>query len=460
VIIMQVFERYVSPHEFLAFACEILLISGSLVFVFFLLQEPHAGSAALSGKVLLAAGLCQLSLYYHGFYDLRLAPSLRDQLLQLIQAAGATCVVLGLLYLLVPAVALQSRGVLVALGLLTFMVFCWRLILNRLMRTSQLIENVLVVGTGVAPRAVAHELTERHPWSHRVIGFVGDIAGAEDEHGGLPRLGGVRDILAVVESAHIDRIVVGLPEGRVRLPVRQLVNAKMSGIAVEDASAAYERLTGQLLLEELKLSKMVFAERFDVSRRRRLVKRAWDLTFSTIGLLLAAPLFAFTALAVWATSGRPVLYCQERVGQNGRVFTLYKFRSMRRDAETAGPVWASAEDGRITPVGRFIRRTRLDELPQLWNVLKGDMSFVGPRPERPVFVQALARENAFYHLRHAVKPGITGWAQVRYRYADSIESAFEKLRYDLYYIKHLSVAFDLTIVVDTVKTILFRVGSH
>jgi sugar transferase (PEP-CTERM system associated) len=454
---MQVFERYVSPHELLAFAFEVLLISGSLVVVF-LLQEPDDGSPGLIGKVLLAAGLCQLSLYYHGFYDLRLAPSLRDQLLQLIQAAGATCLVLGLLYLLVPAVALQSRGVLVALTFLTFTVFCWRLLFHRLMRTSPLLENILVVGTGTAPRAVAHELVARHSWSHRVVGFVGDGAGLEDDR--LPLLGGVRDIPSIVESQHIDRIVVGLPDGRVRLPAQQLVNAKLSGVAVEDAAAAYERLTGQVLLEDLKLSKMVFAERFDVSRQRRLVKRVWDLTFSSIGLLLAAPLFALTALAVWAMSGRPVLYRQERVGQHGRVFTLYKFRSMRRDAETSGPVWASAQDSRVTAVGRFIRLTRLDELPQLWNVLKGDMSFVGPRPERPVFVNALARENAFYQLRHAVKPGITGWAQVRYRYADSVESALEKLRYDLYYVKHLSVAFDLTIVVDTVKTILFRMGSH
>jgi len=155
-----------------------------------------------------------------------------------------------------------------------------------------------------------------------------------------------------------------------------------------------------------------------------------------------------------------VLYRQERVGQHGRPFTLYKFRSMRIDAEAAGPVWARQKDDRVTPIGRFIRLTRLDELPQLWNVLRGDMSFVGPRPERPVFVEPLARQIPFYDLRHAVKPGITGWAQVRYRYADSIESAHEKLRYDLYYIKHLSAVFDLTIVVDTVKIILFQRGSQ
>ncbi len=456
---MQVFERYVSPHEVLAFACEVLLISGSLVLVF-LVREPHDGSLALMGKVLLAGGMCQLSLYYHDCYDLRLAPSLRDQLARLFRAAGAASIGLGLLYLLIPGVALQSREFLLALGVLTFAVFVWRVLFTRLMLASPLVENVLIVGTGTAPRAVAHELAARHAWSHHVAGYVGEAAGTDNDPDQIPFLGGVRDILPIVEREHIDRIVVGLPDGRLRLPVRQLVNAKLSGVAVEDASAAYERLTGQLLLEDLKLSQMVFAERFNVSRRRRVVKRAWDLTFSSVGIILAAPLFVLTSLAVCAASGRPVFYRQERVGQNGRVFTLLKFRSMRLDAETDGPVWASVGDTRVTAVGRFIRLTRLDELPQLWNVLTGDMSFVGPRPERPVFVDSLARENPFYQLRHAVKPGITGWAQVRYRYADSIESALEKLRYDLYYVKHLSAVFDLTIVVDTVKTILFRMGSH
>jgi exopolysaccharide biosynthesis polyprenyl glycosylphosphotransferase len=204
----------------------------------------------------------------------------------------------------------------------------------------------------------------------------------------------------------------------------------------------------------------VFAQGFNVSTRRRFIKRASDLVFSAIGLVLAAPLILLTGLAVWLLSGRPVLYRQERVGQHNSRFTLYKFRSMRLDAESGGPVWARENDDRVTAIGRFIRLTRLDELPQLWNVLVGHMSFVGPRPERPFFVDELSGQVPFYRLRHAVKPGITGWAQVKFRYADSIESAIEKLRYDLYYVKHLSTAFDLTIVLDTVKTIVLRMGSH
>jgi exopolysaccharide biosynthesis polyprenyl glycosylphosphotransferase len=255
----------------------------------------------------------------------------------------------------------------------------------------------------------------------------------------------------------VQRLIVALPDRGVSMPAEQLVAAKLTGVIVEDALAAYERLTGKVLLEELKLSTLVFAQGFNVSRRRRFVKRAWDLTFSALALLIASPLVLLTALAVWILSGRPVLYRQERVGQHETLFTLYKFRSMRLDAEASGPVWARANDDRVTSIGRVIRLLRLDELPQLWNVLVGHMSFVGPRPERPFFVNELGAHVPFYHLRHAVKPG---WAQVKYRYADSFESAVEKLRYDLYYVKHMSTAFDMTILIDTVKTIVRRMGSH
>jgi len=190
-----------------------------------------------------------------------------------------------------------------------------------------------------------------------------------------------------------------------------------------------------------------------------MVKRCFDVMLAAVGVLLASPLMLLTALAVRLESAGPILYRQERVGENGRVFTLFKFRSMRVDAESGTPVWARANDDRVTRVGRLIRLTRLDELPQLWNVLRGDMSFVGPRPERPYFVQQLVAEIPFYMARHAVKPGVTGWAQVKYRYGASVEDAMEKLRYDLYYIKHLSISFDLTIVADTVKVILTGKGA-
>jgi lipopolysaccharide/colanic/teichoic acid biosynthesis glycosyltransferase len=244
-----------------------------------------------------------------------------------------------------------------------------------------------------------------------------------------------------------------------KLPTEELLHAKLSGVRVEDAATTYERITGKIMTDGIKPSWLIFSDGFCPSRGTRIVKRIFDLVLSLVGLALAAPLMLLTAVAVRLDSPGPVLYRQDRVGENGRLFTLSKFRSMRADAESGTPIWAKDRDDRVTRVGRFIRLARLDELPQLWNVLRGDMSFVGPRPERPFFVEPLAAAIPFYMERHAVKPGVTGWAQVKYRYGSSIEDATEKLRYDLYYIKHLSIVFDLTIMIDTVKVILSGKGA-
>jgi sugar transferase (PEP-CTERM system associated) len=254
--------------------------------------------------------------------------------------------------------------------------------------------------------------------------------------------------------------VIAVSDRRGHLPVNQLVRVKLSGVRIEDASTTYERLSGKMLLENLKPSLFVFSDGFYVSATQRFLKRGIDVTLSFVGLVVGVVPMLLTALAVYLESGAPVLYRQERVGEHGRTFTLFKFRSMRIDAEGATPVWAAEHDDRVTNVGRFIRTTRLDELPQLWNVLRGEMSFVGPRPERKYFVDMLAEQIPFYHQRHAVKPGVTGWAQIKYRYGASVEDATEKLRYDLYYIKHLSVFFDLTIVFDTLKVIVSGKGAQ
>jgi sugar transferase (PEP-CTERM system associated) len=250
-----------------------------------------------------------------------------------------------------------------------------------------------------------------------------------------------------------------MSDRRGKLPINELLQAKLAGVRVEDAATIYERITGKILIDGIKPSWLIFSDGFRASRLTRIVKRAVDVTLAAVGLVLAAPLMLLTTAAVRLDSPGPVLYRQQRMGEGGRLFTLFKFRSMRADAETGTPIWATDQDDRVTKVGRFIRTTRLDELPQLWNVLRGDMSFVGPRPERPFFVEQLAAVIPFYMERHVVKPGITGWAQVKYRYGSSIEDATEKLRYDLYYIKHLSIFFDLTIVMDTVKVILSGKGA-
>jgi sugar transferase (PEP-CTERM system associated) len=402
--------------------------------------------------------LCQLCFYYNDLYDLNVVHSNRELVVRLLQAAGAAAIVLAFAAVFAPSLILDPGTFVTALGVFVVAVLTWRVTFNYLSRDPQFEERVLILGTGQTARRVAQQIGTQQDFAYRLVGFV------EDDEDLCVRqhdiLGGVNDIDHLVAQKRIDRIVVGVSDRRGRLPIEQLLRAKLSGVRVEDATTTYERLTGKILIDDLKPSWLIFSDGFRASRWTRFVKRMLDLSLSLIGFIVASPLMLLTALAVRLDSAGAALYSQERVGEDGRVFRIYKFRSMRIDAEQAGsPIWATDKDPRVTRVGRFIRLTRLDELPQLWNVLNGDMSFVGPRPERPYFVEQLAREIPFYLQRHAVKPGVTGWAQVKYRYGSSIEDAMEKLRYDLYYIKHLSIFFDLTIVLDTVKVILFGKGA-
>jgi exopolysaccharide biosynthesis polyprenyl glycosylphosphotransferase len=236
---------------------------------------------------------------------------------------------------------------------------------------------------------------------------------------------------------------------------------KGRGIKIEDGAEFYEQVTGKIPIERLRLGTLLFSSGFHLSRFLVFYKRFASIVVSIIGLLLTLPLLPFVALAIKLTSPGRLLYHQKRVGRNDKIFYCHKFRTMRADAEAdTGPAWASDDDPRITRVGHFLRTARLDEVPQLWNVLKGDMSLVGPRPERPEFIESLKQQIPYYNLRHTVRPGITGWAQVRYKYGSSVDDAKEKLRYDLFYIKHMSPGLDALVFIDTVKTILFGRGAR
>jgi len=440
---MQLFNRYVSPRGLTVFGLEILLISGSVSIA----ARAHGADANVVAdlwKIALVTGLCQVCFYYNDLYDLTVVHSTRELLIRLLQAAGAASIIIACLYLVMPSLAIGNGIFVSSLVIFLAAIITWRLIFLRFTSSSQLDERILMVGTGPTARTIARQIQGQHDFGYRVVGFV-------DEN--------TDNLLQLVHDRAVDRIVVAVSDRRGRLPLGELLEAKLSGIEVEDATTIYERLTGKILIDDLKPSWMIFSNGFVVSRATRVLKRAIDLVLAAIVLTLGAPLMLLTAIAVRLDSAGPILYSQERVGENGRLFTVYKFRSMRADAETGTPIWAQTGDTRITRVGRFIRATRLDELPQLWNILKGAMSFVGPRPERPFFVDQLKQEIPYYQQRHAVKPGLTGWAQVKYQYGSSVEDAMEKLRYDLYYIKHLSIALDLSILFDTVKVILFGKGA-
>jgi sugar transferase (PEP-CTERM system associated) len=456
---MQLFNRYVSTRSLTVFAGEALLIFGSVALAATLQGTPDLTSHLW--RIALVTAICQLCLYYNDFYDLTLLQSNRELIVRLLQAVGAASILLAAIYFLVPALQVGDGIFVSALFVFLVGILGWRLLFNHLAASLRLHERVLVIGTGATARKVARQILDQREFAYRVIGFIDDDPRRIGERIVNPGVVGTpADIPRLIKEYKVDRIIVGLADRRGRLPVNELLQAKLSGICVEDATTTYERVTGKILIDDLRPSWLIFSDGFHVSRLTRLMKRTIDLSLALLLAVLAAPAMVLTALVVRLESEGPVLYRQERVGENGRPFTLFKFRSMRQDAEQGGtPLWARDGDDRVTRVRRFIRKTRFDELPQLWNVLVGDMSFVGPRPERPFFVEQLEREIPFYQQRHVVKPGLTGWAQVKYRYGASIEDAMEKLRYDLYYIKHLSILFDLTIVFDTVKVVLFRKGS-
>jgi sugar transferase (PEP-CTERM system associated) len=413
-------------------------------------------------KWLLVPLVTQVCLYYVDLYDLQVISARRELFGRAINALGATSLILAGIYYWFPELVI-GRGVFILTALLVItLVFGWRVVFEWANRHVAPRERLLLVGTSEGAVKLAKELYERRNLGVDIVGFIDP----DPNRIGLPVLnpgvlGTIEDIPTVARALGVDRVVVSLADARGKLPMDKLLEMRLDGVAFDHLASVYEEYTGKIAVESLRPSWLIFAPGFAKGRLLRTMKRLMDVAAGALGILLALPLALAAVIGIKSTSPGPVFYRQRRVGQHGRVFLLYKFRSMRTDAESAtGAVWATRNDARITPFGRFLRKTRIDEIPQLWNVLRGDMSLVGPRPERPEFVTALTRDIPFYGQRHMVKPGVTGWAQVSYNYADSVEATLEKLQYDLFYIKNLSLTLDLFIIFKTVKTVLMRKGAQ
>jgi sugar transferase (PEP-CTERM system associated) len=413
-----------------------------------------------AGQIAIVVTVCLACFYCNDLYDLRSAYGAVERVLRIEQSLGAACLLLGLLYFLFPSLLL-SRGVfIIGMVLVTAFVLFARKLLDRAWQLTASLQRVIILGTGQLALELARELTCRDDLGMKLEGFVS--AAAESAEGdsvfGFPVLGPMAAIEAITRERAISRIVVALDDRRGVLPTRELVTLRVQGLRVDDASTALAALTGRISLRSVKPSWFVFSEGFHRSRWNDLLKRILDLVVGTVGLIVSLPLMILVALAVRLDSKGPIIYRQTRVGRMGKHFEVLKFRSMRVDAEqTTGAQWASENDPRTTLTGRFLRKYRLDELPQFINVIRGDMSFVGPRPERPCFVEELREKIPYYDERHSVRPGLTGWAQVRYTYGSSIEDAFQKLEYDLFYLKNMSLTFDLAIIFQTIRIVL---GGH
>ncbi|WP_432821236.1 TIGR03013 family XrtA/PEP-CTERM system glycosyltransferase [Trichloromonas sp.] len=366
---------------------------------------------------------------------------------------------LSVFYYIFPA-AMIGRGYL-SLSLLIFGAFQFVAHLGFLMllELPGLANRVLIIGVGPLAEVIETTMTQR-PGRNLFAGFVRPVADilsvAEDKV-----VGDIDNIAELIQREKISRLVVAVTERRGVLPVRELLRCKLGGVDIVDALCFYEEMTGKLLIENIQPSWFLYSNGFRITTFLRFYKRIFDVFFSSVGILLALPAWPIVALMVKLDSPGPILFKQLRVGEREQLFKVYKFRTMRQDAEKdTGAVWAQKDDPRVTRVGGFFRKTRLDELPQLFNVLMGDMSFVGPRPERPEFVEQLNEKIPYYSKRHSMKPGVTGWAQVCYPYGASEEDALEKLRFDLYYIKNYSILLDFLIILETVKVVLFSRGGR
>jgi sugar transferase (PEP-CTERM system associated) len=405
--------------------------------------------------------VCQLALYYNELYDMRATRSPSVLLIRLLRALGTAFLALAMLYYISPHMRLE-RGILALMAPLALaFLISWRLASYSSRDFARPLERVLIVGTGTSAAVLTREILSRPELQYKIVGFLderGKNIGKPLVNPGI--IGGISQLEEIVDRESIDRVVISLDERRGVLPFHTMATLRLQGLPIEDAQSAYERLTGRIMTESLRPSWLILSDGFNKSRVLLTGKRTVDVVVAFLLTVLMLPVMALVALAILFEDGGPVLFRQTRIGLGGRTFQIFKFRSMRRGSEKGKPRWATDGDTRVTRVGRLIRKSRLDELPQLMNILRGEMSLIGPRPEVPYFCELLEKEIPFFNQRHVVRPGLTGWAQVRYQYGATLEEAKTKFEFDLFYIKRLSLMLDLAIIFETAKVMFWGRGAR
>ena len=446
-----------------------------------------------------------VSLYFHDLYDYQVLSMRREMALRAVQAIGISWVLLAVLYYLFPSLELGRGTSLYAMVITLVLLLSIRLAVHSVLDLPNMGERILIIGDGEEVYDAVEAAVDRRAAGYRIVGILTaplpessghlsiEAAYAAIGNGHLPsaenyvrngnghsvgiriysdnsnarirdirEIGTIDDLEQIVSEERIDRVVVGVRQRRGVFPAEALLRLRLNGeVSIEECAAFYERVCGKVHLDLIRPSWLIFSEHSRNTQTKAAVRDLVHRLLALIGLIVSIPIAIVTAILIKLESRGPIFYIQERVGKSGRRFNVIKFRSMRNDAEAPGqPVWASDNDARVTSVGRVIRKVRIDEIPQFWNIIKGEMKFVGPRPERPQFVEQLAQEIPFYEHRHLVAPGLTGWAQIRYPYGASVEDARHKLEYDLYYIKNQTLKLDLLIVLQTVKIILLGRGGR
>jgi sugar transferase (PEP-CTERM system associated) len=465
---MRVFNRYFSVYDFVLVLGDVLLAFFATLAIRAVISlfeiSPNPEWTFWFFQAVAVTIIIVVSFYYSDLYAIDQTLSIRELFLRLMSGIGIACILIAIISYPIP-----RFGKTLYASQMLLMVLClcaWRVSFMRVIERARIHARVLVIGLQAIGKLVAEELLRQKKLGMEVIGFVGQSAGQLTLSYGNP----VRvslpvyqssSLISLFEKKKVDRILLAGVEDSCEALGRELVTLRTRGIAIEDCHSFYERLVSKIAIADLSPEWIVRCKGFRRDRLIMFTKRVIDLVVSAVGLLVTAPIAVLTAVAIKLDSPGPILYRQERVGRNEEPFTIYKFRSMSESAEAnIGPVWAAKDDPRITRVGRIIRKLRIDEIPQLINVLKGEMSLVGPRPERAFFVQTLNKKISYYSLRHSIKPGVTGWAQICYSYGDSEKDAIEKLQYDLYYIKNMSALFDLQIISESLKVVLLGKGAR
>lgn len=433
-------------------SCRLLLGGGNLLFQIDVVL-----------KALLITIACQVCLYYNDLYDLKVTDTMTELGIRLLQALGAAAILLAVVYFIFPGFIISEGIFIISIAIIIVLIVSWRIGYTQVLRLGLFNQKIIILGSSKTAIEITNEIQDKKDSGYEIASVISKTKLPGETcaiHVNMICKSNYSNIGEIAGQLKVKKIVVALKEKRGSFPIKELLKCRVMGIEILDGNTFYEMLTGKLIVGQINPSWLIFSKGFQKTSVQKLLKRTMDLFISLTMLVLLMPLIFLTAIIIKLDSKGPVFFSQERVGENRKPYMVYKFRSMCSDAEKGtGPVWAKKNDDRITRIGGIMRKTRIDEIPQLWNVLKGEMSFVGPRPEREHFVYQLEEIIPYYGERFSVKPGLTGWAQVSYGYGSTVEDAIEKLNYDLFYIKNMSIIMDIMILARTVKTVLFGMGQ-
>lgn len=463
---LRLLKQYFPIRNIVFFIFEGLIIFGSVLLATVILtfSDSYLYDSLLVLRIFLITLICQTCLYYNDLYDFDVSSTFTETGIRLLQALGVTSIFLAFVYFIFPLAIIDQKIFILSIAFLLVFIIGWRLLYIQILNKGMFNEHIIILGSSSLASDIYKEIASTIDCGYTISVMIPDAA---DEKYPMDLPDHVivqkekKDLCHIAAEMGIKKVVVAFNERRGTFPTDELIRCRTAGIEVIEGSSFYEMLTGKVLVTKINPSWLIFSQGFRKSRTKAFFKRIEDILLSCIMLILLSPLLIIVSILIKIDSKGPVFFSQDRVGLNQKEYMMHKFRSMVVDAEKlTGPVWAQNNDARITRVGKIIRKFRIDELPQLWEVFLGKMSLVGPRPERKHFTDELEQQIPFYSQRFNAKPGLTGWAQVSYDYGATLEDAIEKLNYELFYIKNMSLAMDVIILLRTVKTVLFGRGAR